>query len=62
MGSKDKAGEVAYVRDVLATYGNIKLLLLAHETGKLEVKDIWWNFSKEKELKKQVNPTKKGRP
>ena len=62
VGSKDKAGEVAYVRDVLATYGNIKLLLLAHETGKLEVKDIWWNFSKEKELKKQVNPTKKGRP
>lgn len=62
VGSKDKATNVSYVRDVLATYGNIKLLLVAHNSDKLVVKDVWWEFKDVDDLHKQVNPTKKGKP
>ena len=64
VGSKAQANEVSYVRDVLATYGNIQLLKLAAEKHQLEPKNIdrWWAFPDPEKISKKITPYKKGKP
>ena len=59
VGDKTTAGESEYVRNVLATYGNIKLLEMAVKERKVG-KDMgkWWVGKKEKPLK-PTNKSKK---
>lgn len=62
VGSRTTAEQTSYVRDVLATYGNIMLLKVAVKQRHNDImNDGWWSFNEKDKLSKQVNPTKKGR-
>ncbi len=61
VGDKSTAGDSEYVRAVLSTYGNIKLLEVAVKEKTLPANmDKWWVFNKDSD-KKQLKPTNRSR-